>query len=163
MCFAAEHCSLCFVLFRAALLLSVDHLQFRAMLASRFFLVALLAFNVSVIHGVKEQGCGTLKIAFYSELTKLTNCTVITGNLVIAVATDPFGEVPEESPEDHIDVNNLTFPLREVTGYFLIFQSTVLESLGRMFPNLTIIRGQRSFSNYALTIYETNLNDVSFR
>lgn len=49
---------------------------------------------------------------------------------------------------------------REVTGYFLIYSVTHLNSLGRMFPNMTIIRGQRLFFNYAFVIYETDLTDV---
>lgn len=43
----------------------------------------------------------------------------------------------------------------------LIYSMTHLNSLGKMFPNLTIIRGQRLFSNYALVIYDSDLVEVS--
>lgn len=43
----------------------------------------------------------------------------------------------------------------------LVYSVNYLNSLGAMFPNLTVIRGQRLFSNYALVIFKTDLLEVS--
>lgn len=54
---------------------------------------------------------------------------------------------------------NITFPeLEEVTGYFLIYQVPGLLSLGKMFPNLKIVRGMEVISNYAFILF--NLYDL---
>jgi hypothetical protein len=49
---------------------------------------------------------------------------------------------------------------REVTGYMVVHTVSGLLSLGTMFPDLIIIRGQRLFFNYALVIYDTDLFEV---
>lgn len=123
---------------------------------SRIFMIVLMAVNASLVYGVKEEECNTTTIRYYKELQVLTNCTVILGNL--AIVFPPPTESPDYSPED---VNSWTFPLREVTGYVVIASVPYLDSLGKMFPNLTVIRGQRFFSNYALAIYSTDLAEVS--
>jgi hypothetical protein len=50
---------------------------------------------------------------------------------------------------------------REVTGFVFLHTITYLDTLSSMFPNLTIIRGQRLFSNYALVLYDTQLSEVN--
>jgi insulin receptor len=53
------------------------------------------------------------------------------------------------------EYDKFSFPeLREITGYLLIYRVTGLTSLGRMFPNLTVIRGNSLFVDYALVVYE---------
>lgn len=50
---------------------------------------------------------------------------------------------------------------REITGYLLFFRVFGLKSLRNLFPNLTVIRGERLKSHYALIIYElTDLTEV---
>lgn len=49
---------------------------------------------------------------------------------------------------------------REITGFLFLHSIMFLKSLGAFFPNLTLIRGQRLFSNYALVIYDTDINEV---
>lgn len=55
----------------------------------------------------------------------------------------------------------LFFFHREITGYLLLFRVFGLRSLRHLFPNLTVIRGERLISHYALIIYEmTDLTEV---
>ena len=50
---------------------------------------------------------------------------------------------------------NLSFPeLREITDYLLLYRVSGLRSLGKLFPNLTVIRGETLFLNYALVVFE---------
>lgn len=50
---------------------------------------------------------------------------------------------------------------REITGYLLFFRVFGIKSLGNLFPNLTVIRGERLITHYALIIYEmTDLTEV---
>lgn len=51
--------------------------------------------------------------------------------------------------------DNYTFPLlTEITGYLLLFRVNGLQTLGQLFPNLTVIRGSELANNYALVVYE---------
>ncbi len=53
--------------------------------------------------------------------------------------------------------NDLVFHnLVEITDYLLIFQAQNLDNLARLFPKLSIIRGDKLFKNYALIIFLTN-------
>lgn len=54
------------------------------------------------------------------------------------------------------------FFYREITGFLFLHSIQHLKSLGSLFPNLTLIRGERLFSHYALVIYDMNdLEEVS--
>lgn len=76
---------------------------------------------------------------------QLTDCRVIEGFLQI-VLMDRTNES---------DFTNLSFPkLREITGYLLLYRVNGLKSLAKLFPNLSVIRGQDLFINYALAVYE---------
>uniref|UniRef100_A0A665TR81 Tyrosine-protein kinase receptor n=1 Tax=Echeneis naucrates TaxID=173247 RepID=A0A665TR81_ECHNA len=80
-----------------------------------------------------------------TNLQTLENCTVIEGHLKILLM---FRTKPE-------DFRGLTFPkLRVVTDYLLLFRVYGLESLSDLFPNLTVIRGNNLFFNYALVVFE---------
>ncbi|XP_055296266.1 insulin-like receptor [Sitodiplosis mosellana] len=88
-----------------------------------------------------------------SELElKLRNCTAIIGSISI-VLIETF---------NHTDFNDYKFPeLKEITGYLLLFRVFGLKSLRNLFPNLTVIRGERLISHYALIIYEmTDLTEI---
>lgn len=75
----------------------------------------------------------------------LENCTVIEGHLQIRLI--------EFSPEE--DFNSLSFPdLREITDYVLLYRVYGLRSLAHMFPNLSVVRGQHLFYDYALVVFE---------
>lgn len=59
----------------------------------------------------------------------------------------------EHAEED--EFRRLAFPkLREITGYLLLYRVYGLRSLTDLFPNLSVIRGQVLFFNYALVIFE---------
>lgn len=50
---------------------------------------------------------------------------------------------------------NLSFPeLREITDYLLMYRVNGLRSLGQLFPNLAVIRGQNLFYTYAFVVFE---------
>lgn len=80
-----------------------------------------------------------------TELNKLENCTVIEGNLQILLI-------------DHADwsqYKEYSFPdLVEITDYLLLYRAFGLKTLRLLFPNLSVIRGQELFFNYALVIFE---------
>ncbi|KAM4552222.1 insulin receptor a [Odontesthes bonariensis] len=80
-----------------------------------------------------------------TNLQTLENCTVIEGHLKILLM---FRTKPE-------DFRGLSFPkLMVVTDYLLLFRVYGLESLNDLFPNLTVIRGNNLFFNYALVVFE---------
>ncbi|XP_041848309.1 insulin receptor-like [Melanotaenia boesemani] len=80
-----------------------------------------------------------------TNLQTLENCTVIEGYLQILL-------ISRTKPEDF---RGLSFPkLMVVTDYLLLFKVYGLESLSDLFPNLTVIRGDNLFYNYALVVYE---------
>ena len=76
---------------------------------------------------------------------KLTNCTVLEGHLQILLI-----DYAKSSEYEH-----LHFPkLREITDYLLLYRVYGLRSLAHIFPNLSVIRGQKLFFNYALVAFE---------
>lgn len=80
-----------------------------------------------------------------ADLEHIRNCTIIVGYLQIVLI--------EGHPEKFFDA--YSFPkLREVTHFVLLYRVEGLQSLGQLFPNLTLIRGRELFNNYALIIYE---------
>ncbi|XP_063074525.1 insulin receptor a isoform X2 [Engraulis encrasicolus] len=80
-----------------------------------------------------------------TALALLSNCTVIEGHLKILLM---FRTKPE-------DFRGLSFPrLTMITDYLLLFRVYGLESLSDLFPNLTVIRGNTLFFNYALVVFE---------
>ncbi|KAK0096847.1 hypothetical protein PV326_004167 [Microctonus aethiopoides] len=80
-----------------------------------------------------------------NQFSRLKGCRVVEGFVQILLI-------------DHADdsaYSNLTFPdLVEITGYLLLYRVNGLRSLGRLFPNLTVIRGHSLFINYALVAFE---------
>lgn len=80
-----------------------------------------------------------------TNLHSVENCTIIEGHLKILLMFKTKSE----------DFRGLSFPkLRVVTDYVLLFRVYGLETLSDLFPNLTVIRGNNLFFNYALVIYE---------
>lgn len=58
---------------------------------------------------------------------------------------------------------NVSFPeLTEITDYLLLYRVNGLRSLGHIFPNLAVIRGQSLFFTYALVIFEmSSLQEIA--
>ncbi|XP_024135066.1 insulin receptor b isoform X2 [Oryzias melastigma] len=80
-----------------------------------------------------------------TNFQRLENCTIIEGHLKILLMFKTRSE----------DFRGLSFPkLQVVTDYVLLFRVYGLETLSDLFPNLTVIRGNNLFFNYALVIYE---------
>ncbi|KAG8180786.1 hypothetical protein JTE90_012965 [Oedothorax gibbosus] len=76
---------------------------------------------------------------------KLENCTVIEGSLQILLLDNGQAQ----------DYDGLSFPdLVEITDYLLLYRAFGLNSIGRLFPNLSVIRGNELFHNYAFVVFE---------
>ncbi|XP_076101459.1 insulin-like peptide receptor isoform X2 [Mytilus galloprovincialis] len=76
---------------------------------------------------------------------KLENCTVIEGSLSILLI--------EGANEEQY--RQLSFPnLVEITDYLLLYRVYGLKTLSNIFPNLSVIRGQRLFFNFAFVAFE---------
>lgn len=126
---------------------------FTCVFIMRTLLTIVIFSSLFLISQSFERTCKSVDIrSNVTEFDKLINCTVIEGSLQVVLL------------KGHPDsFKNLTFPLlTEVTEYVLIFRVFGLTSLGHLFPNLSVIRGQKLFHNYALVIYEANdLAEVS--
>lgn len=87
-----------------------------------------------------------------SHFKKLAGCKVVVGYLQIVL----FDRANTET------FQGISYPeLEEITGYFLIFQVPGLLSIGKLFPNLKIIRGMEVIMNYAFMLYNvTDLTEV---
>ncbi|XP_055689522.1 insulin-like receptor isoform X2 [Lutzomyia longipalpis] len=82
-----------------------------------------------------------------SQLERLRNCRVIEGFLQILLIDRLKGS--DKAFE------NYTFPLlTEITNYLMLYRVNGLKTLRKLFPNLTVIRGNQLFVNYALIVYE---------
>ncbi|XP_065354922.1 insulin-like receptor [Calliphora vicina] len=108
-----------------------------------------------------EHVCKSLDIRnSASQFHQLENCTVIEGFLLITLLNG-------NSLEDYTE----TFPLlTEITDFIIVYQVQFLRSIGRIFPNLSVIRGRVLFEGYALIVYSnshleelglTNLTTIS--
>lgn len=82
----------------------------------------------------------------------MTGCRVIEGFLQIVLL---------ENASDK-EFEDLQFPeLREITGYLLLYHVRGLKSIGRLFPNLEVIRGNILLADYAFMVYEMeNLQEI---
>ncbi|KAM8850009.1 insulin receptor a [Spinachia spinachia] len=109
------------------------------------FVVTAVCFVVSC-HRASAEVCPSKDIRNnVTNLRTLENCTVIEGHLKILLM---FRTMPE-------DFRGLTFPkLTVVTDYLLLFRVYGMETLSDLFPNLTVIRGNNLFFNYALVMFE---------
>lgn len=76
---------------------------------------------------------------------KLRGCRVVEGFVQILL----FDNVHESV------FSNISFPeLREITDFLLLYRVNGLRTLENLFPNLAVIRGQNTFYNHALIIFE---------
>lgn len=90
--------------------------------------------------------CGHIEVRnrVSSLVAHLGNCSVVEGSLMVMMTR----------AEDDIWAN-LSFPhLTEITGFLFFYRAIGLQSLGRLFPNLAVIRGNQLFQNYALVVFE---------
>ncbi|XP_043280650.1 insulin-like receptor [Venturia canescens] len=111
----------------------------------------LLTFPVAEVYrnssiNAKREVCQSIDIRnSVSEFSRLEGCRVVEGFVQILLI-------------DHADdtaLANLSYPdLIEITGYLVLYRVNGLRSVGRLFPNLTVIRGHSLFINYALVAFE---------
>lgn len=74
----------------------------------------------------------------------LRGCRVIEGFLVITLIES-----------NYTAFGNTSFPeLEEITDFFALFHVRGIRSLGKVFPNLRVIRGNNVLSNYAFIVFE---------
>eukprot|EP00095_Tigriopus_kingsejongensis_P011344 maker-scaffold383_size189472-snap-gene-0.28 protein:Tk11344 transcript:maker-scaffold383_size189472-snap-gene-0.28-mRNA-1 annotation:"insulin receptor-2" len=122
-------------------------------------LLLVQALNIPNTHG---EVCGsiTLNSTNLSDYIHLENCTVIEGNVGVMIGLETF-----EPPEEVEVLARLTFPnIQEITDYLLIYRADKLTSLSRLFPNLTVIRGNELLGESALTILQNeNLKDIGLK
>eukprot|EP00106_Octopus_bimaculoides_P013438 XP_014780880.1 PREDICTED: insulin-like peptide receptor [Octopus bimaculoides] len=90
--------------------------------------------------------CSSIEIKNKIENFKqLEHCSVIEGYLRIIL-------LDYMKPEDY---QNMRFPkLVEITDYLIMYRAYGLKTLRDLFPNLSVIRGQELFYNYALVAFE---------
>lgn len=115
----------------------------------------ITSFTISILFLAKTEAktCDSLDIRTnVTAFEKLRNCNVIAGYLQIVLL--------ENINEN--DFEHLTFPeLTEITHFLLFYRVKGLKSIGKLFPNLSIIRGLELFKDYALIIYDmTHLQEV---
>ncbi|RWS28280.1 Insulin-like peptide receptor [Leptotrombidium deliense] len=101
----------------------------------------------------QQLQCGSLDIRnTAAQLKKLENCTVIEGFLRIVLIDH------QSQPEKY---ENYSFPLlTEITDYFLMNRVFGLHSIGKLFPNLAVIRGRELEHNYAFIVWDMQLQQI---
>ncbi|KAK9967344.1 hypothetical protein ABG768_001747 [Culter alburnus] len=104
------------------------------------------AYIVCLCGSLHGEICPSMDISnSATNLRVLKNCTVIEGHLKILLMFKTRLE----------DFRGMSFPkLVMITDYLLLYRVYGLESLGDLFPNLTVIRGNNLFLNYALVMFE---------
>ncbi|KAK2579468.1 hypothetical protein KPH14_010782 [Odynerus spinipes] len=129
------------------------HLALFLFLAFPPAVLAALESKTSVSFPKKDGVCQSIDIRNnVSQFTRLEGCRVVEGFVQILLI-------------DHANDSayaNLTFPdLIEITEYLVLYRVNGLRSVGRLFPNLTVIRGHSLFINYALVAFEmTDLQEI---
>lgn len=97
--------------------------------------------------GGEEKICDSVVVRSTGDrLNALHNCTIIDGHVHIVL-------LDATKPSDF----DVSFPmLREITQYLVVYRVTGLSSLGKLFPNLMLIRGVHTsdFPGLSLMIHD---------
>lgn len=102
-------------------------------MVDHFFLCAPVCPSIEVRNGPQQ----------FSELE---GCRVVEGFLHVVLM---------ENMDFAAELNNRSFPaLREITGYLLFYRVFGLRSIGQLFPNLAVIRGQQLLFDFSFVVYE---------
>nr|ANZ55075.1 insulin receptor 1b [Pyrrhocoris apterus]QIS94310.1 insulin receptor 1b [Pyrrhocoris apterus] len=130
---------------RKRLFLNGNTWYFMLSLACIFSLIVNTKTHLQAANTTLEKVCQSTNVQYSISLfSQLKGCTVIEGFIQIVLIDT-----------SKADYSNISFPeLREITGYLLFYRVKGLRSLGQIFPNLTVIRGNSLFFNYALLIFE---------
>uniref|UniRef100_A0A336LVG6 receptor protein-tyrosine kinase n=1 Tax=Culicoides sonorensis TaxID=179676 RepID=A0A336LVG6_CULSO len=116
-------------------------------LKMKFQLNFMLIFVViSLITVIYCKDCHNIDVRnSASNLRRLEGCTAVLGYLRIVLIENDLQK----------NFENFSFPeLREITGFLLAYRVKGLQSFRKLFPNLSIIRGNALFMNYALVLYD---------
>lgn len=99
--------------------------------------------------------CGPMNIVGnIDHMKQFKNCTIILGNVKMTL----IDRVTQSQQWEQLSLPNL----REITDNLVLYRVYGLESLGTIFPNLTVIRGFKLAFDYALILYENkNLTEVN--
>lgn len=82
-----------------------------------FVIVSFLLVAARGAYGIDEYICDTVEVRSYTQLSRLQNCTHVTGNVVMVF--NVLDSNPEYSSEE---INNLSFPLRYAVTFDRDFQ-----------------------------------------
>lgn len=106
------------------------------------------------INCVKPEICGPIEIrnSVNHFEKQFRNCSVVVSIQLLLL---------ERTTEK--DFKDLSFPnLREVLEFFVLYRVKGLTSIGKLFPNLSVIRGRKLYFDYSLIIFDlANLIEVS--
>lgn len=125
-------------------------------------MISMLLFSILVVPVANVQGdeikagqvgpprkggvCGSVDVRNSpAHLDRLKDCVVVEGFVHILLI------------DKYLDssFDNYTFPLlTEITEYLLLFRVNGLRTLRRLFPNLSVIRGDVLVGDYAMVVYE---------
>lgn len=87
------------------------------------------------------------------NLNELRGCRVIEGFLMITLI-DKYNET---------DYDGMVFPeLTEITDFVLLYRVNGLKSVGKLFPNLRIIRGNNLVHDFSFVVFEMMHLQVNF-
>lgn len=103
------------------------------------------------------EACRSKDIRFSVQaFNQLKNCGVIEGHLTIAIM---------DGSVNGTIMDGLEFPLlTEVTEFVIFYRVLGLTSLGKLFPNLRVIRGNSLIADYSLIVFEMpNLKEIGLK
>lgn len=92
------------------------------MQSRNIFLLLLLVIKISLTSTSEHQHvvCDTVEVRSYKELMKLTNCTIVVGNLAVMIGFD--GATENFTKED---IKSRSFPLRYTRAWHLVIFQVV--------------------------------------
>lgn len=111
-------------------------------------------FVILIIFCIFSAVCQSVDIRNSLEtFEKLRGCRVVEGFVQILL----FDKTEE------LAYSNISFPeLTEITDYLLLYRVNGLKTLETLFPNLAVIRGQKTFFNYAFVLFEMSSLEVRY-
>ncbi|KAI9561263.1 putative insulin receptor [Daphnia sinensis] len=112
------------------------------------FQAALPSSSIDAYQPLREKEiCPSIEVRNGpQQFSELEGCRVVEGFLHVVLM---------ENMDFAADLNNRSFPaLREITGYLLFYRVFGLRSIGQLFPNLAVIRGQQLLFDFSFVVYE---------
>ncbi|NP_001291521.1 insulin-like peptide receptor [Solenopsis invicta] len=125
---------------------SIEWRRFLWIVLFIFAICNLAAANNIAIGPSRNKVCQSIDIRNnVNEFSKLKGCQVVEGFVQISL-------IDRAEP---LDYANFSFPeLVEITDFLLLYRVNGLKTIGQLFPNLAVIRGNSLIMNYALMAFE---------